>query len=129
MKKKTRKQHSKSYMHIHYWLESSYGKASKCENKKCKQKPTKRYEWALKKGYKYEKNVINFMQLCVPCHKIYDDTPERRAKISKAHKGKPKLFLRKQYDCNIGYCKKTHRAKGFCSFHYLKLIWRPSHAF
>lgn len=66
----------KEYSSIHYWIKKSYGKASKCENKECKGK-SKNYQWALKKGYSYERKRINFLQLCVSCHTIYDFDKEK----------------------------------------------------
>lgn len=94
-------QHTSEYVNIHIWIKYHYGKANKCENPTCLHKPTKRYEWALKHDFVYEKNINNFWQLCVPCHKIYDYTVERnnklkeqkrtietRMKMSMSHKGK-----------------------------------------
>lgn len=73
------------YGQIHQWIFRKYGKAIKCEL--CLE-PDKNYEWALKKGHQYEMNIENFMQLCASCHRKYDDTVERRKKISTALKGK-----------------------------------------
>jgi hypothetical protein len=59
-----------SYSAIHHWLKRNHGKAGYCES--CLGE-SKRYEWALKKGYEYEKKRKNFWQLCTSCHHSYDD--------------------------------------------------------
>lgn len=66
----------KDYIQIHTWIKTKYGRASKCEH--CKIENKKRYEWALKKGYEYEKNIDNYFELCVSCHRIYDYTEEMK---------------------------------------------------
>lgn len=60
------------YVIIHRWLRESFGSANKCEL--CMQKDSKVYDWALKKGFEYEKKRDNFMQLCRSCHAKYDET-------------------------------------------------------
>ena len=75
-----------SYSNIHWWLRKIYGKANKCENSKCIYKNPKRFEWALLKGRKYERNRKNYIMLCPSCHRKYDETPERKRKISEANK-------------------------------------------
>jgi hypothetical protein len=61
----------REYAKIHQWLAKNYGKADHCD--KCT-KPTRRFQWALKKGCEYDYNVNNFIQLCTSCHKLYDMT-------------------------------------------------------
>ena len=73
----------KQYQTIHCWIRYHYGSANKCENKKCKSENIKWFEWALKKGKEYEKNIKNFKQLCGSCHKIYDCTDGFREKMRK----------------------------------------------
>ena len=60
-----------NYSVVHKWLVRMYGSASMCENKQCSGQ-SGRYNWAIKKGKKYEKKKVNFIQLCVPCHREYD---------------------------------------------------------
>ena len=81
-----RKSNLALYSHIHYWLNRNYGKANHCDF--CKN-PSKRYDWALKKGYNYEKNRNNYFQLCKKCHANYDMTDEFRRNLSESRK---KLF-------------------------------------
>lgn len=59
-----------SVISVHFWLKNHYGKASKCEF--CGTKNTYRYEWALKHGCEYIKDVNSYYQLCVKCHRTYD---------------------------------------------------------
>ncbi len=75
------------YAGIHKWIKRNYGKANHC--KFCNGEKAKRFEWALKRGCVYEKDINNYFQLCPSCHRKYDDTLERKLKISKAMKGKP----------------------------------------
>jgi CRISPR/Cas system-associated protein Cas10 (large subunit of type III CRISPR-Cas system) len=81
-------EHNKEYFRAHAWLIYWYGRAERCENKKCTYENPKRYEWALIKGEKYEKKRDNYMQLCPSCHRKYDFTEEQREKMSNARKGK-----------------------------------------
>lgn len=79
-----------SYQHsrIHILLNRKYGAASTCENKECQNIGIRRYEWALIKGKSYSLNRDDYMQLCVSCHRKYDDSPERRRRLSEANRGK-----------------------------------------
>jgi hypothetical protein len=111
-----------SYFAIHKWLRRHYGTASHCENR-CRGK----YEWALIKGKKHEKNIKNYKPLCVKCHRNYDkkfgkDTPmfgKKHKKISLikmslARKGVPKSLehRRKIGESQIGkLISKKHREK------------------
>ncbi len=61
-----------SYAGIHIWLKTNFGKANKCENKQCKIKSPKRYEWALIHGQKHARKRENYKMLCTNCHKHYD---------------------------------------------------------
>ena len=67
-----------SYGAKHKWLYKTFGKAGKCENFTsqflefpCKN-TSKRFEWALLDGKKYERKIENFKELCHSCHKKYD---------------------------------------------------------
>lgn len=70
------------YYGLHTANRKSFGKASKCENKKCKYpkinqngiiyNSPKRYEWALRKGHEYSRNIKDYLQLCPSCHRLYD---------------------------------------------------------
>ncbi len=75
------------YTKIHSTLKHKYGKATKCENAECRYKNPRRFEWALKKGHKYSTDRDDFIQLCPSCHRKYDETEERRQKLSNNHKG------------------------------------------
>ena|ERR1035437_2326667 len=70
-----------SYYAIHLHLVQYYGKASKCQNRKCIyprfnskgvyiEKP-KRYEWANMTG-NYTRNKEDYKQLCPSCHRQFD---------------------------------------------------------
>lgn len=57
-----------TYSAFHSWLTRNYGK-EKCEH--CGS-VTKRLDWALIKGKRYQHNRDNFMTLCRGCHIKYD---------------------------------------------------------
>lgn len=59
------------YVRVHQWLLRNFGKATRCENKKCPFKGY-RFEWALRKGEFYQKNRKVFIMLCRGCHSKYD---------------------------------------------------------
>lgn len=70
------------YNVLHNWIKRKYGKAVKCENPNCKHKSIY-FDWALKKGKKYERDISNFMQLCKSCHVAYDWTDNQKTLMSK----------------------------------------------
>lgn len=61
----------KQYVGLHRWLVRKNGSAYKCENPNCKG-ISQTYNWSLKPGKLYERNINNFMQLCKSCHAIID---------------------------------------------------------
>lgn len=75
-----------TYHKIHMWIRYHYGSANKCENTKCAQK-SKSYQWALKPGKRYQKNITHFQMLCASCHRQQDIKPNTGEKISKANNG------------------------------------------
>lgn len=87
-----------TYRSIHKWLQKHYGKASKCENEECT-KTSDRFEWALKKGKKHEKNADNYRQLCKLCHERYDNNPRE----------KPKLTAHRLYEVDRKYLRMLKR--------------------
>ena len=100
----------KEYASIHQWILKTYGKASCCTNKDCKSNSAKNFEWALIKGYKYERNISNFMELCCSCHRKYDITDETRKKLSESNKGKTpsnkgidSRVIKKCIICNVNF--------------------------
>ena len=71
-----------SYKGLHIWLKAEFGRANKCENSNCK-KQSKSFDWALKKGKRYERRIENFWQLCRKCHKAYDFNEKTRKRNKK----------------------------------------------
>lgn len=71
-----------SYFAKHEFINSNFGKASRCENEGCvypRKNPSrtwlkepKRFEWALKHGRDYSHNKEDYVMLCKSCHSIYD---------------------------------------------------------
>jgi len=60
------------YVSVHSWLKRHYGRADLCENQDC-DGMSKTFQWALKKGKKYELKRKNFIKLCRKCHCRYDE--------------------------------------------------------
>jgi DNA-binding XRE family transcriptional regulator len=67
---------------VHIWLYKKYGKAKKCENKKCNNESAT-FDWAKLKNKEYEFKRDNFIMLCRSCHYYYDE----KFKIHKKEKG------------------------------------------
>ena len=63
------------YFAIHEWVNRRLGKITKCD-KYSTTKP-KRYELALKKGHKCERNLFNWFKLCRSCHFKYDEIEKK----------------------------------------------------
>ncbi len=92
------------YSELHKWLRANWGKAFHCEGIDCLGKSQK-YEWALRKGCRYEKSRNCFMQLCKRCHAKMDVTDETRAKISVINKGRVRTDAFKR---NLSLSRKGH---------------------
>ena len=58
------------YYGVHDWLQTNFGKASKCEQ--CES--VRNVQWAKLKGKSYLRKRDNFWQLCAKCHVYYDKT-------------------------------------------------------
>lgn len=88
-------QYQSNYSEIHDWLQRHFGKAYCCEF--CQTITAKRYEWCLRKGFNYEKERINFIQLCTSCHRRYDWTDEKSKQISDRMKGEGNVMYGKKF--------------------------------
>jgi len=74
-----------SYNGLHRWFARNYRHLkTKCSNCSSKDK----LEFALKKGCTHSRDINRYFVLCDSCHKKYDYTDERRAKLSKSLKGR-----------------------------------------
>jgi hypothetical protein len=76
----------RDYNKVHRWLLKKFGKASKCEF--CKKTDSVLFEWALIKGMDYSFIRENYMELCISCHRKYDESDISRRNKSEAHKGR-----------------------------------------
>lgn len=56
-----------TYTAIHRWIKKYYGKADRCENKKCNYENPHHYEWD-NISEKYLKDRKDWQRLCVSCH-------------------------------------------------------------
>lgn len=56
---------------LHEWMRRRLGKPNYCEH--CKITESRRYEWA-NKSRKYKRDLTDWIRLCVPCHRKYDQT-------------------------------------------------------
>lgn len=62
---------NQEYIDVHKWVRENFGNACRCENPLC-EKRNPNYQWALRRGRKYERNIKSFVQLCIRCHREYD---------------------------------------------------------
>jgi len=74
------------YTSFHNWLNKHYGKANKCENPICPG-GSNMFHWAKLKNKTYQHKRINYIMLCVYCHRLYDIKPNTNKKISNTLKG------------------------------------------
>lgn len=72
----------KTYVAVHLWLHRKYGKASRCEH--CKQ-DKHLYHWANISG-EYRRDISDWKQLCVSCHRKMDWTETQTHRMSLSHK-------------------------------------------
>lgn len=59
------------YLTVHAWVNRRYGKAKKCESKRCLN-ISQKYEWA-NINKKYTRNIDEWKQLCISCHRRFDN--------------------------------------------------------
>lgn len=69
------------YQAVHRWVYRNYGKANHCES--C-DKPEANYQWANISG-KYLRDIADWKQLCISCHKLMDFTESARKNLSLSH--------------------------------------------
>jgi hypothetical protein len=86
------------YNNIHTWLRYHYGKATKCSNTDCQSGGQRRYQWALKTGEEYAKDITKYIPLCPSCHRKYDMTDELKKKLAENNSNHLKT-----------HCKRGHK--------------------
>jgi hypothetical protein len=92
------------YKYLHIWISRNWGKADHCD--KCSGEGLK-YEWSLKHGHAYSRNIRDYIQLCSSCHKIYDGissnlgdrkwSEEKKIKYGKMFAGEKNPFFGKTH--------------------------------
>lgn len=60
------------YNVIHNYLRYHHGNATKCEVCGRSRAEGRRIEWAKREGREYTRNIEDYWQLCVSCHRKYD---------------------------------------------------------
>lgn len=60
-----------SYRSLHRWVQKKLGKAKQCEFCGKKKTTPKSIHWANRSGL-YLRNLLDWLELCVPCHSAYD---------------------------------------------------------
>ena len=106
------KKKQKNYDNVHAWLRYWFGKASKCENKKCLG-ISKNFAWAKKKGRRYIKAKNNFFQFCYSCHGKYDTTDYKRKLMRRINPNTQKKVCRYGHlytKTNTRFCIKKWRS-------------------
>lgn len=98
------------YGGLHDWIRLHYGKASKCENKKCTYKNPKRYHWANLSG-KYKRDRNDWMQLCPSCHIKMDKKEKIFCRNGHPQKDNTIVDNRKSLICKT--CKRENAHKDY----------------
>lgn len=105
------------YQALHAWIRKHHLPADHCCNPKCLGK-SKEYQWALKKGKKYSRDIKDYQQMCRSCHRLMDITNETKEKISTSLKKLPKSG--KKINCLVCgkeiYVYPSRINKKYCSF-------------
>lgn len=107
----------KGYRSIHNKVRRLYGKANKCENKKCSHKSLN-FEWA-NKDHQYNEDKKYWIMLCQICHWEYDRLNNNKFFNSKRYRRRINTQNLKEKKCK--QCSKVfmpHRFKQnqkFCS--------------
>ena len=76
---------------IHNWIKRLKGTADHCEKCGRTENPLKKgryFEWS-NKDHKYRRDLNDWWQLCIKCHRVYDQTlisPERLKKRLESYK-------------------------------------------
>jgi len=60
-----------SYTSLHQFIRRNFGKAKRCERSGCLKK-SKQFDWALKRGREYSRDIKDYLQMCRACHLKYD---------------------------------------------------------
>jgi hypothetical protein len=79
------------YFALHAWLERNKprtGICGQCGSKPESKKRTVATEWANVSG-EYRRDLDDYIELCVSCHKRRDMTDQKRRKIGDASRGRP----------------------------------------
>src|SRR5579863_3573786 len=104
------------YCALHDWLERWYGKAFKCENKECKTKNPKKYQWANMTG-KYKRDRNDFKMLCINCHNKMDRIRHYGNKCNRGHEfTQENSYIHKKSGkkgCRICRRMHTRKSQGF----------------
>lgn len=59
------------YISKHTWIHDNFGKADRCQSKKCINKKCNHFEWANISG-QYKRDMSDWKMLCISCHKRMD---------------------------------------------------------
>lgn len=101
-----------SYDSIHLWLARNFEKTA------CEHCGSHRFvEFALRKGSIHDHFRENYLCLCSSCHKRYDYTEERKAKLSNSLKGRKITWADKISKANTGMKKLPEARKKMSIWH------------
>ncbi len=81
---KRRKKHNIGYRALHYRIQSSLGRATKCDHCGKEWDRPRSIHWA-NKSHRYLKILSDWIQLCVSCHKKYDSKNSNHRRPRKNH--------------------------------------------
>lgn len=87
LKPEDKKDNISLYVSMHTYIRNNFDIKNECSF--CGTKDAKRTEMALLKDKDYSFNLMDYIELCVSCHKKYDMTEGQREKISIRLKNNP----------------------------------------
>lgn len=121
-----------SILAIHEWFGKNYGKPKKCQNCGAIGRMLNgrwSVEWAIKRDTNYSRDVNDYLQLCKPCHTVYD-LKVKRTDFGKecTHCGTLKKWSefsvsKAKKDGHVALCKECDKkqAKEYYRKHYTEL--------
>ena len=105
------KRQSSKYSAVHKWMHYHFAKDNICEN--CGTTESTKYEWANLSG-EYKRDISDWAELCVSCHRLIDGHAYKRIKTIRANKGLPEDPIHECLNCGLVHRYKAIEHK-FCS--------------
>ena len=108
-----------SYTGLHHWVRWHKGAPKKCEHCGATDRPL---QWA-NVSHEYQRDLDDFIGLCVPCHRKYDLGPRIAAQAAEIQRVVAEAQIHPTYqrrgsECLMDECSSPVLARGLCGRHY-----------